>query len=276
MALPLPRRTLLASGIAGLLAGLLCAAAPAHAESGTLAAVRQAKTLRVALEFGRPPWGYKDERLKMTGSDMEAAELLAADLGVKLEIVEVTGPNRVPFLQTNKADVVLSTFSITPERLKVIDFSAPYASAIQIVGAPKAMDIKSEADLKGKRVGVTRATTGDVELTKRAKDLGVEVVRFDDESTNMTALASGQVDIVIQEPATLMAVAARNPSRQLEKKFIFTQFPVGIGLRRNDADLKAYLDKWVRGHMVDGKLNAIYKKFHGTDLPAEIVKGGGN
>ncbi|MDP9607185.1 UNVERIFIED_ORG: polar amino acid transport system substrate-binding protein [Variovorax paradoxus] len=276
MAQPFPRRTLLASGIAGVLAGLLCGVAPAHAESGTLAAVRQSKTLRVALEFGRPPWGYKDERLKMTGSDMEAAELLAADLGVKLEIVEVTGPNRVPFLQTNKADVVLSTFSITPERLKVIDFSAPYASAIQIVGAPKSMAIKSEADLKGKRVGVTRATTGDVELTKRAKDLGVEIVRFDDESTNMTALASGQVDIVIQEPATLTAVAARNPQRQLEKKFIFTQFPVGIGLRRNDADLKAYLDQWVRGHMADGKLNAIYKKFHGTDLPAEIVKSSGS
>jgi polar amino acid transport system substrate-binding protein len=119
-----------------------------------------------------------------------------------------------------------------------------------------------------------RATTGDVELTKKAKDLGVEVVRFDDESTNMTALASGQVDIVVQEPATLTAVAARNPARQIEPKFIFTQFPVGIGLRKNDTELKGYLDSWVKGHMIDGKLNAIYRKFHGTDLPADLSKGG--
>lgn len=254
----------------------LCAAAtltamvPAQAQQDTLAAIRQAKTIKVALEFGRPPWGYKDDKLKMTGSDMETAELLAADLGVKLEIVEVTGPNRIPFLQTRKADIVLSTFSITPERLKVIDFSSPYASAVQIVGAPKSFLLKSEADLKGKRIGVTRATTGDVELTKRAKELDVEVQRFDDEATNMTALSSGQVDIVVQEPATLTAVAARNPSRQIEAKFIFTQFPVGIGLRKGDAELKAYLDQWVKTRMADGKLNAIYRKFHGTDLPEQI------
>lgn len=249
-------------------------AAPVHAQQDTLAAIRQAKTLKVALEFGRPPWGFKDAQLKMTGSDMETAKLLAADLGVALEIVEVTGPNRIPFLQTRKADVVLSTFSITPERLKVIDFSLPYASAVQMVGAPKSLSLKSEADLKGKRVGVTRATTGDVELTKKAKDLGVEIVRFDDEATNMTALASGQVDIVIQEPATLTAVAARNPARQIEPKFIFAQFPVGIGLRKNEPELKAYLDTWVKGHLRDGKLNAIYRKFHGTDLPAELTRGG--
>jgi len=266
------RRHLLSLALSA--AGLLAGALPAQAQQNTLAAIRQAKTIKVALEFGRPPWGYKDDKLKATGSDMETAELLATDLGVKLEIVEVTGPNRIPFLQTNKADVVLSTFSITPERLKVIEFSLPYASAVQIVGAPKGQSIKGEADLKGKRVGVTRATTGDVELTKKAKDLGVEVVRFDDEATNMTALASGQVDIVVQEPATLTAVAARSPARQIEPKFIFTQFPVGIGLRKNDAELKAYLDQWVKGHMADGKLNAIYRKFHGTDLPAEVAKGG--
>ncbi len=262
------RRTFLAA--AGL--AFLASQAPAFADQDTLADIRAARTLRVALEFGRPPWGFKDQSLKMSGSDMEAAELLAADLGVKLEIVEVTGPNRIPYLQTNKADVVLSTFSITPERLKVIDFSAPYASAVQIVGAPKGMAIKSVADLKGKRVGVTRATTGDVELTKQARDIGVEVIRFDDESTNMTALTSGQVDIVVQEPATFSAVASRAPQRQLEPKFIFTQFPVGIGLRKNDAALKAYLDQWVNRHMADGKLNAIYRKFHGTDLPAEITR----
>lgn len=257
--------------VAAACGALVLLALPARADQDTLAAIRQAKVLRVGLEFGRPPWGFKDDKLKMTGSDMEAAELLASDLGVKLEIVELTGPNRIPFLQTHKADVILSTFSITPERLKVVDFSAPYASAIQIIGAPKNMALRSASDLKGRRVGVTRATTGDVELTKRSGELGVEVLRFDDESTNMTALSSGQVDIVVQEPATFAAVAARNPARQLEQKFIFTQFPVGIGLRKNDPALKAYLNGWVKKHMADGKLNAIYRKFHGTDLPVEVT-----
>lgn len=265
----LSRRTVLHSLGASAALGL---GLPSWAQNDLLAAIRSNGKIRVALEFGRPPWGFKDSQLKMTGSDMESAELLARDLGVKLEIVEVTGPSRVPFLQSSKADIVLSTFSITPERLKVIDFSAPYASAVQFIAAPKSMNVKSLADLNGKRVGVTRATTGDVEITKIAKERGIEVVRFDDESTNMTALASGQVDIVVQEPATIAAVAQRNPGRQIEAKFILTQFAVGIGLRRNEPALKAWLDQWVKGHMADGKLNAIYRKFHGSDLSEEVRK----
>ena len=73
---------------------------------------------------GVPPYGMKDAALKSTGSDVETARLLAQDLGVELEIVPTTGANRVPFLQTNKADIVISSMSITPERQKVVDFGA--------------------------------------------------------------------------------------------------------------------------------------------------------
>ena len=106
----LSRRIALAAIFAATVAGH---ASPACAGQDTLASIKAAGQLRVALEFGRPPWALKDATLKMTGSDYETAELLASDLGVKLDIVEVTGPNRIPFLQTKKADVVLSTFSIT-------------------------------------------------------------------------------------------------------------------------------------------------------------------
>lgn len=246
----------------------------AHAEPDTLAAIRAAGKIRLALEFGRPPWAFKDEALRSTGSDYETAELLASDLGVKLEIVDVTGPNRAAFLQANKADVVLSGFSITPERQKVVDFSTPYVMAAINVAAPKPLAIKSVADLKGQRIGVTRGTTADSEMSKLGKEAGIEVVRFDDESTSMTALASGQLDIVAQEPATIAAVAKRNPARQIETKFVLKQFPVGIGMRKNDTALKAWIDRWVTANLDNGKLNAIYRKYHGADLPAELRKPG--
>jgi polar amino acid transport system substrate-binding protein len=264
------RRHLIASTL--LASGLFGGLSTAFAQTDTLTTMRQAKVIRLGLEFGRPPWAFKDEKLKMTGSDLETAELLATDLGLKLEIVELTGPNRIPFLQANKVDVVLSGFSITPERQKVVDFSTPYVAAGVAVGAPKPLTLKSVGDLKGHRVGVTRGTTADGAVTKQAAELGVEVTRFEDESTTMTALASGQIEIVLQEPATLMAVAARNPARQIERKFTFIQFPVGIGMRKNDGALKNTLDQWVRNNLANGKLNAIYKKFHGLDLPPEILQ----
>lgn len=236
----------------------------------TLAAIKAAGKIRVALEFGRPPWGFKDAGLKPTGSDYETAQLLAKDLGVTLEIVEVTGPNRVPFLVSNRADVVISTFSITPERQKVIDFSLPYARAVQYVAAPKALTLTDRQDLDGKRVGVTRGTTGDTVLSKLEVP-GIEIVRFDDESTNMTALVSGQVDIVVQEPATIARVAEQNPGRQIEQKFTIAEFDVGVGMRKGDKALEDAVNSWVETNMANGKLNEIYKKFHGVDLPVKIT-----
>lgn len=260
------RRTLLS---AVLSASVMLTAIPALARD-SLATIKSDGKLRVALEFGRPPWGFKDTDLKPSGSDYETAVLLAKDLGVSLEIVEVTGPNRVPFLVSNRADVVISTFSITPERQKVIDFSVPYASAIQYVAASKSINLNDQRDLAGKRVGVTRGTTGDTVLSK-LEIPGLEVVRFDDESTNMTALVSGQVDIVVQEPATIARVAEQNPGRQIEQKFTIAEFDVGVGMRKGDKTLEDAVNGWVKTNLASGKLNEIYKKFHGVDLPAKVA-----
>lgn len=258
------RRTLL---IAAAIIPLM--AAGSAAAQDTLAAIKAAGKIRVALEFGRPPWGFKDTQLKPTGSDYETAQLLAKDLGVSLDIVEVTGPNRVPFLVSNRADVVISTFSITPERQKVIDFSVPYASAVQYVAAPKSLALTDKKDLEGKRVGVTRGTTGDAVLSKLDVP-GIEIVRFDDESTNMTAFASGQVDIVVQEPSVIKRVSEQNPAKEIEQKFVIAEFDVGIGMRKNDTALKDYIDAWVKSKLADGQLNEIYKKFQGVELSEKI------
>lgn len=262
------RRTVLAA----LLASAIMVAAMPVMAMDSLAAIKSAGKLRVALEFGRPPWGFKDADLKPAGSDYETAVLLAKDLGVELEIVEVTGPNRVPFLISNKADVVISTFSVTPEREKVVDFSVPYASAIQYVAAPESLALNNKDDLQGKRIGVTRGTTGDTALTKLNVP-GIEIVRFDDESTNMTAFASGQVDIVVQEPAVIKRVAEQNPGKRIEQKFMIADFDVGIGMRKGDQPLEDAVNTWVKSNLDNGKLNDIYRKYHGVDLPDKIKLG---
>ena len=111
-----------------------------------------------------------DANMKPTGSDVETAQLLAKDWGLELEFVQTTGATRIPNLQTGKADIIISTLSVTPERAKVIDFSKPYAALQSVVGARKDLPIKDWADLKGKTVTVTRGTTQDTELTALAKD----------------------------------------------------------------------------------------------------------
>src|SRR3546814_17591435 len=84
-------------------------------QANDLAKIKADKVIRVAIDLGAPPFGKKDETLKPIGSDVETAELLATDLGVKLVIVPTKGANRVTFLLPNKADMVVEIFSLPPE-----------------------------------------------------------------------------------------------------------------------------------------------------------------
>ena len=250
------RSTLLKAAVALVVTSV---AAAAHAD--LLDDIRAAKKIRVAIDLGVPPYGMTDGQMKATGSDVETARLLAKDLGVDLEIVQTTGANRIPFLQTGKADIVISSLSVTPERAQVIDFSMPYAQILSVIAGPKSVAIKGFEDLAGKRVASTRGTTNDRLLTEGAKD--AQVVRYDDDATLITAVTSGQVDIVATSPALVKTMRENAPQRDVEVKFVMKEFPLGIGMRKGEARLQRWINDWIQANTANGQLLAIQKRFHG-------------
>lgn len=260
------RRTLMT----GALALTVLAAMPALAFADALDDIKARGTLRAAIDLGSPPFGMQDANMQPTGSEVESAKLLADHLGVKLEIVEVTSPNRIPFLLTNKADVVVASLSISEERKQVIDFADPHGVIQVIAAAPKDVDIKSVEDLKGKDVATTRGTTNDKEATTQAKD--ANIVRYDDDATLVTALVSGQNNIMISAPQIMNAVNERRTNDPLEVKLVLKVNPYAVGLRKGEDALKAAINDWVKTDLANGKLNAIYKKYNNVDLPAEMPK----
>ena len=256
-----------------LLLGAAAALGTGMAHADQLDTIMAAKKIRVAIDMAVPPYSMKDDKLNLIGSDVETAQLLAKDLGLELEVVPTTLANRVPFLQTGKADIVVSAFSITPERAKVVDFSVPYAPILVVVGAPKGIKITDPADLAGKKVISTRGTTNDQELTKIAPP-GTQITRFDDDATSITAMVSGQADIWVTTPMLLRVVNERSPSRQIEVKFTIKANMLAVGMRKGEPRLKEKIDAWVRTNLKNGQLNAIYKKYHHMDLPAEVLNAG--
>src|SRR5260370_18563300 len=109
--------------ISGAAFALLSLGLAAHAD--TLDDIRKAGKIRIAIDLAIPPFGMTDDKMQPTGSDVDLARLLAKDMGVELEIVTTSGPTRIPMLQTNKADIVGSTPSLTPDRPKSIASPAP-------------------------------------------------------------------------------------------------------------------------------------------------------
>lgn len=256
----------------GSLLALCLTAVASLASADTLDTIRQRKKIIVAVDIGTPPFGMIDAQARQSGSDIETAQLLAKDLGVELDVVPVTGANRIPFLMTRKADVVLSSFVITDERKKVIDFSIPYGVLKVGIAGPAHPKVASFADLAGKTVAATRATTADQELARGVKDIaGVTIVRFEDDATTSTAVATGQQDYIAAPITIIPGIKKANPGRDIELKFVIKAQPYGIGLRKNEPELKAYLDGWVKTNLKNGKLDSIYKKYFGASLPAEML-----
>ena len=185
-----PRRAWLA---ALLFSPLLSLAAPA-AHADALDNIARAGVLKVAVPEDYPPFGSVGPDLKPQGYDIDTAALLAKSMNVKLELVPVNSANRIPYLQTSKVDLVISSLGKTPEREKVIDFSTAYAPYYQGVFGPADLKVSGPADLTGKTVGATRGALEEIALTQMAPNATIK--RFEDNNATISAFLSGQVQLI--------------------------------------------------------------------------------
>ena len=261
----LQRRVFTGKAIAFGLAATLSAWVPATSAQ-TLAEIKKKGELTVGMLVDFPPYGTTNSSNQPDGYDADVARLLAKDLGVKLNLLPVTGPNRIPFLLTNKVDLLVASLAITPERAKQVQFSQPYAAASIVLYGDKKTNMKAAPDLKGKRVGVARASTQDVALTAIAPE-GTEIRRFDDDASAMQALLSGQVDAIGCSTTVAAQIDKRAPANTYENKFLLRQQVMGIVMRPGQAELLKTVDAFVARNTANGELNKLYRKWLETDLP---------
>jgi polar amino acid transport system substrate-binding protein len=271
--MPISRR--LAFAAAALPAALVATvgtpgAAQAQAVGGgTLDAITKKGTLTVGISLGTPPYGVTNAQMEPDGYDVSIAKLLARELGAKVEVVDTVAANRIPSLTSGKVDIVISSFSITPERAKAIAFTNCVCVDQQVAIGPKAVALADLAAMKGKRVGVTRSTTNDIAVTKRAPE-GTQIQRYDDDAATSQAMIAGQVDCIVTSAALAVAIRDRNPAMGLESKFVVSQAPMAIGLRRGDPDLLHWLNTALFMLWTNGEIQPLQQKWMGAvnaDLP---------
>lgn len=254
-----------------ILAAAAVALLPGLAAADTLQKIEDSKTLTIAFDPGVPPWSYKDADLNYAGYEWMVASKFAADNGWKLNVVETNGANRIPLLMTGQVDAVWAAMSITDERKQVIDFSIPYGGTQTAVSGAPDNKISSLEDLVGKSIAVARGTVMDNQLTAAALP-GTNIVRFEDESTTLTSILSGQLDLVAQSTSLNHTVMQRNPKLVLEPKVVLGTSRHGIGLRKGDEALKAKIDEWITANMKDGTLQKFFQEAHGSPMPDFVVE----
>jgi len=254
---------------AGLLAAAALAAAGAAQAQNALDNIMKSKTLKVAIPTDYPPYGFVGTDMAPQGLDIDAAKLIASRMGVKLELVPVTSANRIPYLQTKKADLVISTLGKNPEREKVIDFSSAYAPFFQGVFARKTMLVKDFKDLVGKSVAVTRGAMEDQELNKVAPP-GVDYRRFEDNNATVAAYVAGQTQVIAMSGAVAAEMIRKNPQINTEYKLLLKDSPCFVGIAKGEEALKARVNEIIAAARKDGTLDKLSKQWLGKpagDLP---------
>lgn len=244
-----------------LVLGSLLTALGAQAQTA-LDDVMKAKEIKVAIPTDFPPYGFVGTDLKPQGLDIDTANYIGEKLGVKVELIPVTSGNRIPYLQTRKADLVISTLGKNPEREKVIDFTVAYSPFFIAVFAPKGVAVKAPADLAGKSISVTRGSVDDMELTKVAPP-GTELRRFEDNNATVSAYLAGQVQLLATSAQVAGAMMARNPQMGTEFKFVLKDSPNFIGVAKGEDKLRAKVDEILLEARRNGDIDKIAMKWLG-------------
>ncbi|MBB6054961.1 transporter substrate-binding domain-containing protein [Tolumonas osonensis] len=239
------------------------------AQADQLDDIQQKGVLKVAVPQDFPPFGSVGADMQPYGYDIDMAGYLAQKLNVKLELVPVTSANRIPYLQTKKVDLVISSLGKNPEREKVIDFSNAYAPFFLGVFGAESVALKTSEELADKTIGVTRGAVEDMELSKIAP-ASTTVKRFEDNNTTLSAYLSGQIDLIATGNVVVAEIASRMPDRKPAAKFMLKNSPCYIGIYKGEARLQQKVNALIAEARTDGSLNKFSETWLKAPLPAEL------
>jgi polar amino acid transport system substrate-binding protein len=250
-------RKLLAAAL--LLLGL--ATAPAWAD---MQQILDKGVIRIGTQMDNPPFGYIGPDGKPAGFDVELGQMIGKALGVKVQLEQIIGANRIPYLLTNKIDLVISAMGATPERAVQVMFTTPYAALYLGVYGPKTTAVTGPDSLGNLKIAATKGTTQDLTLTQLAPK--ANIVRFEDDATSNTAYLSGQTDLWATLNTIAIDLSRKNPQRETELKFKLRNSPAHMAVRQGDFELLHWLDTYIFFIKGNGELNRLHKTWLGEPM----------
>jgi glutamate transport system substrate-binding protein len=231
------------------------------AEGSTMARLKDAGKVRVGTKFDQPLFGLKNLEGKPEGFDVEIAKLIAGEMGVQasnIEWVEAVSANREPFIQQDKVDYVVATYTINDKRKQVVDFAGPYYEAGQDIMVAKGnpLGIKGPDDLAGKKVcSVTGSTPAENIRTNYPE---ADLTEFDVYSKCAEALKNDQVQAVTTDNVILLGLISKDQEAFELVNKPFTKEPYGIGLKKGDTQFRTFINDTLQKAVQDGRWQAAW------------------
>ena len=231
--------------------------------------IMRVRKIIVAVPPDQPPYGFMDTDFSLRGLDVDMARYIASKLGVQADLVPVVSANRIPYLQSGKVQLVISTLGKNPEREKQIDFAAAYSPFFQAVFGPKTLSVRTAADLSGKTIAVTKGALEDIELTKLAPP-NSDIRRMDDNTKTASAFVAGQAQLVAMGASAAGMLMVRNPKLDMEYKLLIKDSPNYVGVAKGEDRLRLMVNGIIAEAKKSGELDRLARKWLGRpagDLP---------
>lgn len=242
------------------------AKAAALLPGSTMAEIKKRGVLRVGAALDAPLLSQQNptDPKQIDGFDIDLAKLLAVYIIGKpsIEVVPPASETREALLTNGTVDVVFNTYTITPERAGQISFAGPYfTSGLAVAVKADTKGIKGIKDLAGKTVIVGANTPAVTEVPKQQPT--AKVISFATDPQSVQALTQGRGDAYVQDYTLLAADAVSNKDVKVVGQ-PFTSEPYGIGLKKDDADLKTFVNTWLKTTEDNGSWAKVWKATLGT------------
>lgn len=222
----------------------------------------KAAPLVVAMELAYPPFETKDESGNPSGISADFVRAFSASIGREVKIDNTGWDGLIPSLQTGKADLVMSSMTITEQRKEQVDFSVPYANSLLAILTNKNSGISTIDDLniKGKKIAVKIGSTGYLYAKEQLPN--AEIIALPDESACVTEVSQGKADGFLYDQLTIYRNHMQN---QDTTEAIFIPFQDveswGIAVKKGNTELLTQLNTFIEQYTADGGFDELTEKY---------------
>lgn len=251
----------------GMALVVLLLAGGSIAGARSLDQIISAGEIRVGINPQQPPLGMFNDKNEITGFDPEFAGVIAKKLGVKLQLVQVGSPDRIPFVAADKIDFVMGAMTRTSERAKTIDFTVPVHTEILGVLTTQGKPFKTYKDLNKSSITLVevRGTTPIQFIEKNIPQ--AKLLLLDNYPDVIRAVAQGRGDAMID----VLDFVTKHMETHKQTKWKILETPINVyycclGVSKGNASLKEYLNVAIYELHNDGTIEGLWEKYFGRSM----------
>ena len=222
--------------------------------------IKEKGTITIATKPDYAPYEFyimEDGEKKLVGFDIDIANEIAKELGVEIKFEEMDFELIPEAVKSGSVDLGISGLSPKPERKEVVDFSINYYDTEQGILVPQGSNIKTKADLVGKKIG---AQTGSIQFDMAMTIEDADVTALGDVNNLVLDLKNGAFDAVLVELPVANTIVANNKDLEVcDEVLIYEAAGNAVAVQKGQADLLAVVNDVLQKLIDDGKVEEFVK-----------------